>query len=183
MMITTSPHPNSINRIEDIRTLFELVFKKGIIQSNWVVQIFSLEEMKTAIETIGSFNSFNPKKVYRCIESIWGDIKELYIGCESSPVLYIQLPYWLGQSPNGASKLNPVDMEKIYRENLDSDLFELSDKIHELQGDRRISDEDRELMAKKLIKRFANLGASEMDVTEKPDNFPAPMNSIRIWWD
>ncbi|GAH32925.1 unnamed protein product [marine sediment metagenome] len=182
-MITTSPHPNPFNRKEEIRTLFELVFRKGIIQSNWVAQIFTLEEAKTAIEAIGSFNSFNPKRVYHHVESLWGDIKELYIGCEGSPVFYILLPYWLGQSPNGAKKLKPVDMEKIYEENPDLDLFELSDKIHKLQGDRKISDEDRELMTKKLIKQFIKLGATEVDLIEKPHNFPAPMNSIRIWWD
>ena len=183
MMITTSPHPNFINRKEDIKTLFELVFRKGIIQSNWVARIFTLEEAKTAIDAIGSFNSFNPKRVYRHVEEIWGDILELYIGCEGSPVFYINLPYWLGQSSNGAKKLKPIDINKIYEENPDLDLFELSDKIHELQGDRKISDEDREITTKKLIKKFIRLGATEGDLTKNPDNFPAPMNSIRIWWD
>lgn len=182
-MITTSPHPNPSNRPEEIKKLFELVFKRGIIQSDWVAQIFTLEEAKTAIETIGPFNSFNPKRVYRQVESIWGDIKEFYIGCEGSPVFYIQLPYWLGQSPNGTKKLKPVDMEKIYKENPDLNLFELSDLINKLQGDRRISDEDRELMIKKTMKYFARLKASELDVVEKPHTFPAPMGSIRIWWD
>jgi len=183
LMITSSPHPNSLNRNEDIRTLFELVFRKGIIQSNWVARIFTLEEAKTAIETIGSFNTFNPKRVYRHIESLWGEINELYIGCEGSPVFYITIPYWLGQSPNGAKKLKPVNVEKIYEENPDLDLFELSDKIHELQGDRKISNEDREMMTRKLIKRFTRLGATEVELTENPRVFPAPMNSIRVWWD
>jgi hypothetical protein len=60
------------------------------------------QTLSEALRAIGRYNEFDPEKVLNALKQVWGDISSVQIGRESSPAIYIDLPYWDNQRIKGA---------------------------------------------------------------------------------
>lgn len=198
-MITTSPHPAiDEKRIEDIKTFFRLIHR-GITPSNVVVHCYTLEEATTAINAI-HWHGFNSKRIARYVKNkIWGDIMDFFVGFEGSPVIYVWLPFWLSQCPNGKAKMREIPdskVKEIYQvvHVKDRDELDIKDdhpfpysaaiakRVRKITGDRRVKKEEKDFYLKQFNKYFARLGACEIDRVERVKSAPHPA-SMRAWWD
>ena len=182
--ITTSPHPveaNQKDRLRRIKAFFSLVYRYGMIQSRWIMKMNTLEEVKAALFTIRSWNTFKANAVYEAVKELWDEVLEVYIGCEGSPVMYISCPFWISQHPKGARLLKKLPEEEIVAIFEEYDWMEAHEEISKRMGNRKLTDEEREEIKEKIFKSFPE--ATELDIVERLKTFPAPLGSIRIWWD
>lgn len=152
-----------------------------MIQSNWVMKMHTLDEVKAALFTIKEWNTFKAGGVFDAVKELWDEVLEVYIGCEGSPVMYILLPYWIGQQLKNIHLLKQLSQEEIVAIFEEYDWREAHEEISKRRGDRRLTDDEHEKLKEKVFKLFTD--ATEVDVVENPHVFPAPMGSIRIWWD
>ena len=58
--------------------------------------------LSEALRAIGKYNEFDPEKVLNALKQVWGDISDVQIARESSPAIYINLPYWDNQRIKGS---------------------------------------------------------------------------------
>jgi len=72
-----------------------------------------IESLSEAIQIVGQYNGFNPEKVAEELMKLHkeGAIMDIEFGRESSPVMYIHLPYWKNQSSNAKY---PIKNNRMY---------------------------------------------------------------------
>ncbi len=125
---------------------------------------FQTEEVSTAelqelVKLVPDYNAFNGAAIAKGLEELRGEIMHFSFGREGSPVIYVDLAYWLGQQ----EKACPGQR--------------CADGWGKPKDDRRLTAAEHAAIVARVKAVFTRLHADEIDVQEQDDH------RIRVWWD
>jgi len=63
----------------------------------FIIDAEDLDEIKTLLRMVGSYNKFNAEEVIKAVEDVFGEVSGFEVGRAFSPVLFIHLPMWNDQ--------------------------------------------------------------------------------------
>lgn len=125
-------------------------------------ECLSTSLMQRAVRLVPEYNAFDGAKIAEAIEKLRGEIMCWQFGREGSPVIYMQIPYWLSQSERACPDLH------------DKEGAQLCEKAAD---DRRLTQAETADLTKRATALFQSLHADEMAFD------PIAKNTMRIWWD
>ena len=99
---------------------------------SFLTRLVDTDLAKELVAKTGRYNDFDPEKVKATMDRLRGKISGYYLGRESSPVIYVILPYWTHQR----------------------------EYSKEVEG-KRISDAERTSLKKEVIEEFEKAKADE----------------------
>jgi hypothetical protein len=127
------------------------------------VQADTLATFRECLWAIGGYNDFAPGAVSDALAPVLPDCAGIEIGREFSPVLYVSVPRWTHHT-FAAREAGERDAPAA----------------------EYITEEDREILAARIMQAGKAAGASEADVTLTPPDCGTIGNTIidvRLWWD
>lgn len=125
-------------------------------------ECLSTSLMQAALRLVPEYNAFDGAKIADGIEKLRGDIMCWQFGREGSPVIYMQIPYWLSQSEKACPDLHDK---------------EGAQPCEKATDDRRLTPAETADLTKRATALFQSLHADEVAFD------PIAKNTMRIWWD
>ena len=125
---------------------------------------FHTEELSTAelqelVKLVPDYNAFNGAAIAKGLDELRGEIMHFTFGREGSPVIYVDLAFWLGQQ----EKACPGQR--------------CAEGWGKPKDDRRLTAAEHAAIVTRVKSVFTRLHADEIDVDEQNDH------RIRVWWD
>jgi hypothetical protein len=118
--------------------------------------------MQQALRLVPEYNAFEGAKVADGIEKLRGEIMCWQFGRESSPVLYMQIPYWLSQAEKACPALHDE---------------ENAPPCPKPDHDRRLTEAEFADLTNRAKTLFHDLHADEVGFDQ------IATNTMRVWWD
>jgi hypothetical protein len=125
-------------------------------------ECLSTSLMQQALRLVPDYNNFNGAEVAANIEKLRGEIMCWQFGREGSPVIYMEIPYWLGQAEHVCPQRHDI---------------EAALPCPKLENDRRLSDAESADITSRAKALFQTLHADEIEFDL------IASNTLRIWWD
>lgn len=125
-------------------------------------ECLSTSLMQQALRLVPEYNAFEGAKIADGIEKLHGEIMCWQFGREGSPVIYMQIPYWLGQAEKACPELHDKeDAQPCPRPD----------------NDRRLTEAESTDLTRRAKALFQSLHADEIGFDQ------IAKNTLRIWWD
>ena len=142
--------------------LMSLVFGQDATLNAHTNSISDWSELEATIRAVGGYNNFDPERVLNQLHPLFARVESVEVGRESSPVIYVNVPYWTHQQ---STPTRPAGRD-----------FGMGE---------RIPLEERQALADCLFDAMRNAAADEIS-DERADQFGQVSSNphrLRFWWD